>query len=349
MAIGTTLKVGFDGTAVKRGFGMIGGMFKGIGRGMAMGAGAMMSKSLVDLAIKAATGVDQLADFAGEAEDTALQVGSTTAEIIKLDRALDLAGSEVKAGRMLSTLRDNIYDAANGGEELQKAFRDIGLQSRDLAGKGTMEQFAVIGEAVAAMGDDAGKVENSLEKIFGARMSMQLLKLFRNQDVFEQASREVGGFADNVDNADTSLGKMQDQFKRLAYIWRGINLAVFKHHPLFSQGSLEKIMDGMQRAIDTGDFSLLGKNLKEVFVSTFNSIKDSEIWKWLADKFRELGKIIGEGITSSLPFGGGIGGFKMPSIFGGKDKTSMIDPISEIQRTNSILERIYRDGGAIYA
>jgi len=27
----------------------------------------------------------------------------------------------------------------------------------------------------------------------------------------------------------------------------------------------------------------------------------------------------------------------------------MIDPISEIQRTNSILERIYRTGGALYA
>jgi hypothetical protein len=38
-----------------------------MGKGMAMGAGAMMSKSLVDIALKAITGIDALADFAGEA------------------------------------------------------------------------------------------------------------------------------------------------------------------------------------------------------------------------------------------------------------------------------------------
>ena len=343
MAIGTTLKVGFDSSAVKRGFGSIGGMFKGIGRGMAMGAGAMMSKSLVDLAIKAATGVDQLADFAGEAEDTALQVKASTAEIIKLDRALELAGSEVKAGRMLSTLSDNIYDAANGGEDLQKAFRAIGLESKDFAGKTTIEQFEMIGRAVAAMGDDVGTVQNSLEKIFGAKMAMQLLKLFRNQDVFNQAGEEMDGFASNVEAAASRLGKAQDQFKRLPYLWRGLNLALFDK---FSGdgGAIKKIIDGMQRAIDTGDFTLLGKNLSEVFRQAMNAIKDSDIWKWIAEKMRELGKLIGGGIGDAL------NPFKLFNLFGGKnDSTTMIDPTTEIMKTNSLLERIYRDGGAMYA
>lgn len=345
MAISTTIKVGFDGTAVKKGFSMLGATFRNVGKGMAMGAGALMSKSLVDLAIKAATGVDQLADFAGEAEDTALQVKSTTAEIIKLDRALDLAGSEVKAGRMLSTLRDNIYDAANGGEELQNAFRDIGLQSKDFVGKTTIEQFNLIGEAVAAMGDDASKVENSLEKIFGARMSMQLLKLFRNQDVFKQAGEEVGKFAENVDASAQRLGKAQDQFKRLPYLWRGLNLAIFDKLG-GDGGAIKKVMDGMQRAIDTGDFSMLGKNLSELFKQAMNAIKDSEIWKWLAEKFKEFGRFIGEGIGEAILPKGGL--FNIPKLFSGKGQTSMVDPTKEIMRTNSILERIYREGGAIY-
>lgn len=345
MAIGTTLKVGFDGTAVKKGFSMLGATFRNVGKGMAMGAGALMSKSLVDLAIKAATGVDQLADFAGEAEDTALQVKSTTAEIIKLDRALDLAGSEVKAGRMLSTLRDNIYDAANGGEELQKAFRDIGLQSKDFAGKTTIEQFNLIGEAVAEMGDDAGKVENSLEKIFGAKMSMQLLKLFRNQDVFNQAGEEMGMFAQNVENSAQRLGKAQDQFKRLPYLWRGLNLAIF--NAISGDGStVKKLMDGMQRAIDTGDFSKLTYTLKAELAKAIEVLGDSEIWKGIERKFKDLGRLIGEGIGEAiLPK---MPSFNLPSLFGSKGQTSMIDPTKEIMRTNSILERIYREGGAIY-
>lgn len=347
MAIGTTLKVGFDSSAVKRGFGSLGGMFKGIGRGMAMGAGAMMSKSLVDLAIKAATGVDQLADFAGEAEDTALQVKASTAEIIKLDRALELAGSEVKAGRMLSVLRDNIYDAANGTEDLQKAFRAIGLQSRDFAGKTTMEQFNLIGEAVAAMGDDAGKVENSLEKIFGAKMSMQLLRLFRNQDVFTQAGEEVGNFAAKVDEAAGRLGSAQDQFKRLPYLWRGLNLAIF--NAISGDGStVKKLMDGIQQAIDTGDFSKIVYTLKAELAKAIEVIGDSEIWKSIEEKFRGLGKLIGIGIVDGVS--GKMPGKILPSLFGGKDdSTTMIDPTSEIMKTNSLLERIYRDGGAMYA
>lgn len=344
MAVSTTLKVGFDSSAVKRGFGSIGGMFKSIGRGMAMGAGAMMSKSLFDLAIKAATGVDQLADFAGEAEDTALQVKSTTAEILKLDRALDLAGSEVKAGRMLSTMRDNIFDAANGAEDLQKAFRDLGFQTSDFKGKSTMEQFKMIGEGVAAMGDDAGRVENSLEKIFGARMSMQLLKLFRNSDVFDQAGEEIGIFADNVESSASKLGKAQDQFKRLPYLWRGINLAIF--NAISGDGStVKKLMDGIQRAIDTGDFSLIAYNLKAELAKAIEVLGDSAIWKGIEEKFRGLGKIIGEGVKDALmPKLPKLG---LPSWLGGKE-TAMNDPIKEIQRTNSILERIYRDGGAIY-
>ena len=51
MAIGTSVKVGFDGEAVKRGFGGIKGMFTGMsrsfGKGMAMMGGAAAGKSII--------------------------------------------------------------------------------------------------------------------------------------------------------------------------------------------------------------------------------------------------------------------------------------------------------------
>jgi len=184
MAIGTSVKVGFDGDAVKRGFGGIKGMFGGLarsfGKGAAMMGGAMAGKTLLDLAIKAGTGMNALADFAGEAEDTALQTGSTTAEIIKLDRALQLAGANVQAGMMLSTLSDNMYDATHGGQELQDVFNSIGLNAYNLAQMRPMDQFMAVGEALKDSNKDLNELNNITEKIFGGKMVMQLIKLFKN-------------------------------------------------------------------------------------------------------------------------------------------------------------------------
>jgi hypothetical protein len=347
MAIGTSVKVGFDGSEVKKGFSGIGGMFKSIGKGMAIGAGAMMSKSLLDLGLKLATGIDQLADFAGEAQDTALQVGATTSEIIKLDRALALSGAAIDTGRLLSTMTDNIYDASHGSEDLQKTFGALGLTMADLAGKKTIDQFMMIGKAVATIGENGGETEKALKDIFGGKMYMQLLKLFRNQDVFEQANKELDSFGKNIEDMQDNLGKTQDQFQRIPYLWKSFNLALARG--IDSNGNFwKKLFDGFDQALNEGNFSKLGYMLKSEFAKALEVIAGSGALDTFKNFFRDIGKYIGEGISSALP--------KLPSLpslptwLGGDGgKTSMIDPISEIQRTNSLLEKIYRTGGALYA
>jgi len=344
MAIGTSVKVGFDGSEVKKGFAGIGGMFKSIGKGMAIGAGAMMSKSLLDLGMKLATGIDQLADFAGEAQDTALQVGATTSEIIKLDRALALSGAAIDSGRLLSTMTDNIYDASHGSEELQKTFGALGLTMADLAGQSTIDQFMMIGKAVATIGENGGETEKALKDIFGGKMYMQLLKLFRNQDVFEQANKELDSFGKNIEDMQDNLGKTQDQFQRIPYLWKSFNLALARG--IGANGNFwKKLFDGFDQALNEGNFSKLGYMLKSEFAKALEVIAGSGALDTFKNFFRDIGKYIGEGISSALP--------KLPSLptwLGGDGgKTSMIDPISEIQRTNSLLERIYRTGGALYA
>ena len=347
MAIGTSVKVGFDGSEVKKGFAGIGGAFKSIGKGMAIGVGAMASKSLVDLGLKLATGIDQLADFAGEAQDVALQVGATTSEIIKLDRALALSGAAIDSGRLLSTMTDNIYDASHGSEELQKTFGKLGLTMADLAGQSTIDQFMMIGKAVATIGDNGGETEKALKDIFGGKMYMQLLKLFRNQDVFEQANQQVGLLSKNIEDMQDNLGKTQDQFQRIPYLWKSFNLALAKG--IGANGNFWKeLFDGFDQALNEGNFAKLGYLLKSEFAKALEVIAGSGALDTFKNFFRDIGKYIGEGISSALP--------KLPSLpslpswmGGDKNKTGMIDPISEIQRTNSILERIYRTGGALYA
>lgn len=340
MAVGTTVKVGFDGTAVQKGFGKIGGMFKNIGRGMAMGAGAMGSKSLVDLALKAVTGIDALADFTGEAEDVALQTRSTTSEIILLNDALTRAGANVDAGRMLSVLNDNIFDAAHGSEDLQKAFSTLGLQTSDFAGKSTIESFNMIGRAVRDMGSSAAESENALEAILGGKMAMQMLKLFRNSSIFNLVDEEIGTFARNAEEQAVRLGAFQDQFRRMAFLFRSANLFVFKN---FVDTSFAKTtMDNLQKILDAGDL----EQLKEKFMEVMKVVGE-----FLKGKLKEAGEVLGEGIQKALEKAF----IKVPlleKLFSSNatdQGNGMIDPTKEIIRTNQILERIYRDGGAMYA
>lgn len=345
MAIGTTVKVGFDGNEVKKGFGGIKSVFSSMGKGMAMGAGAMMSKSLVDLALKAITGIDALADFAGEAQDTALMVGSSTEEIIKLNRALDLAGSELDAGKMLSNLNVALFDASHGGTELQEKLAKLKLTMGDFRGKTTMDSFNMIGKKAAESKMEIGELDDTLRDLFGGKIGPQLIMLFKNNNVLEQAEQEVGALAHSLGLSADAIGKVQDQFKRIPYLWRAYNLNLFNGiQEAFGTDWVKDVFDFATDLIDPEGIRSVVKDLRDFFneMSTGEGLF-TNIFDKLVESFSALGKTIGEGLMESLK-----GSFSLGNIFGG-GKTTQIDPIKEIQRTNEILSRIYRDGGALYA
>lgn len=345
MAIGTTVKVGFDGDDVKKGFGGIKGIFSSMGKGMAMGAGAMMSKSLVDLALKAITGIDALADFAGAAQDTALMVGSTTEEIIKLDRALELAGAELDAGKMLSNLNVALYEASHGGVELQEKLTKLGLSMSDFRGKNTMQSFELIGKQAAKSTLEIGELDETLRTLLGAKIGPKMMMMFKNFGVTKQAEEEVGALAHSLGQSADAIGKVQDQFKRIPYLWRAYNLNLFNGiQEAFGTDWVKDVFDFATDLIDPEGIRSVVKYLKDFLteMSQGDGIFSNMLTK-LSETFKELGNTIGDGLMQSLK-----GTFSIGNIFGG-GKTSMIDPISEIQRTNSLLEKIYRDGGTKYA
>jgi len=347
MAISTSVKVGFDGDAVKRGFGGIKGMFGGLarsfGKGAAMMGGAMAGKTLLDLVVKAGTGMNALADFAGEAEDTALQTGSTTAEIIKLDRALQLAGANVQAGRMLSTLSDNMYDATHGGQELQDVFNSIGLNAYNLAQMRPMDQFMAVGEALKDSNKDLNELNNITEKIFGGKMGMQLIKLFKNQDVFTKAASDTGKFADNIQASQSELGQFSDQLQRIPYLWKGINLAMFKE--MGGNGNyLKRLFDGIDSAINEGSFDKLGYLLKAEFAKAIELLSSTDLLTPFKGIFRDIGRSIGEGISESIK--SAMPSFGLPSLFGGgKSGSKETAMLQEMRQTNLYLSSIERTNG----
>lgn len=347
MAIGTTVKVGFDGEEVKRGFAGLKNGFSAIGRTMGKGAalvgGMMAAQTLEGIIIKAATGTNELADFAGAAEDVALQTGSTVSEIIRLNRALELAGANVDAGRMLSTLADNMYDATHGGTELQDTFAKIGLSAAELARMKPIDQFKTIMQTLSQYQGSIGELGDITEKIFGAKMGMQIIRLFKNADVMtNEMGADVAAFAKNVENSAGKLGSFSDQIGRLKYLWRGINLAGFDM--MGGNGEyLKKLFDGLESAINQGDFSKLGYMLKSEFAKALEIFNDSAFMDAIRNAMKSLGESFGEGIKGSIK--DLIPSIGFPNIFGGSKDTSTTQLLHEMQKSNGYLASIERTNG----
>jgi hypothetical protein len=85
MAIGTTLKVGFDAAAVRKGFSGLGGMFSGamrgfrqIGIGAARDVGARMTDLLGRVLMAVPQGIKETLDWAGNLTDTRLSTAIQT-------------------------------------------------------------------------------------------------------------------------------------------------------------------------------------------------------------------------------------------------------------------------------
>lgn len=347
MAIGTSVKVGFDGEAVKRGFGGIKGMFGGIarsfGKGAAMMGGAAAGKTLLDLGIKLAMGAKDLADYAGDMEDISTQTGIATSEVIKMNRALELAGANIDAGRMFSTLSDNIYDATHGGEELQNVFSSLGLNAYSLSKMKPMEQFMEIGRVLSNYTGDMGELNNITEKMFGAKMGMQLIRLFRNSDAFSQMGADVAQFADEIQANQGALGRFSDQLSRLPYLWRQFNLQRF--------AALEQVVgtDWLEDVFDWANDFLSVEKMLGVINSVKSVMEDlfqgGDFFANLKEKFMQLAAEIGAAIGDSLKTSFSVPGMLKNLIginSGGRKETAMLE---EMRQTNIYLSSIERTNG----
>lgn len=351
MAIGTTVKVGFDGEEVKRGFAGLKNGFSAIGRTMGKGAalvgGMMAAQTLESIIIKAATGTNELADFAGAAEDVALQTGSTVSEIIRLNRALELAGAQVDAGRMLSTLADNMYDATHGGTELQDTFFKIGLSAAELAKMKPIDQFKTVMQSLSQYQGSIGELGDITEKIFGAKMGMQAIRLFKNADVMAtEMGADVALFAEKVEKSAANLGSFSDQVGRLKYLWRSLNLSLFE--VAGGDGSyMKEIFDSFESGMTTGDVSKVIYRIKSEFAKLIEWIANSDMSKAINNMFTGFGESFMKGMKAELNtiLKDIVPSIGFPNIFGGSKDTSTTQLLQEAQKTNTYLASIERTNG----
>jgi hypothetical protein len=342
MAIGTEVKVGFDGDEVKKGFAGIRGMFAGaarsFGKGAMMMAGAMGGRTLLDFGAKIATGTKDLAEFSGEMEDLATQTGVSVSEMVMFNRALQLAGANMDAGKVLSTLSGKIYDATHGGEDLQKVFAKIGISVSELQGINPMRQFMITMKALSKFTGDMDELNNITSEIFGGKMGMQTIRLFRNEDAMKNMGKDIQGFAKDLESNAENLGKFSDQMDRLPTVWMALNLAIAKILKV-NGDSLKVIIDNLLALLNSSDPTELMGKIRSEYAKALEVINNSDFMKSFKDFFRDIGRQIGEGIKDSLNLD------KIPG-FGANNNAQpdrhMAQLLNATNQTNNILTSIER-------
>ena len=364
--LGTTLKLGFDGSSVDRGLGGITGKFGRVGRqigiGMARQVGARMTDMLGRVLMAIPDTLKETADWAGNMNDMATQTGMTVGELVLLEEKLRLSGAAAAdTSRIISTLKDNIYEAMNAEGPERDALHKLGFRAFEFEGNDPSEIFEKIGKRVAELGPKFEGLEGTMADLFGARMGYKLLRFFNDfEGSTKQAENNVGKLAVAMgDGAAAKMDTFGDSLERFDTFKR--SLASIALENLFRGPGGENMGNRLFDALDPEKLrpmienltTLLGRNL-EVVLSGDAGIGDifknigkilgdglkEKLYMGIEEKFQSLGRKLGEGLKETFNFSPS-GIFK--GMFPGKDKDKPMDD-SEMKRQTSLLEDIRSNG-----
>lgn len=370
--IGTTLKLGFDGTSVARGLSSVGKLVGNFGRQIAIGGARQIGARMTDTLGRALSYIPDMLgntlDWAGEVNDMANQTGIAAERFIQLQEALRLSGAEgADTSRMISMMAKNIQEAAANGGPAAEALQKIGLRAQDLKNLNVDEMFYTIGRRIAELNkttvtpftmwnNDANaftehtvettesleNMESIMSDIFGGKMGFKLIRFFKDFDgSMAQARRNVGGLASAMSGG--MLGRMDDfgdALGRWETLKRSLSTIALDEFFRFSGGA-----GGVNAMFDKWDpeklrgpiqdfTSMIGRNLEVVLTQGLGAS--------LGDVMRNLGKSFGEGIRDAIQID--VKSFLPKWLGGGSGQTTQAsDPA--LKQTNNLLSDIRREVG----
>lgn len=344
--IGTTLKLGFDGTSVARGLSKVGGLFGRFSRQVGIGVARQMGAQVTDLMGRIITAapmaMKETADWAGNMTDMSAQTGVSVEKLVLMEEALRLAGASARdTSMMISRLNDSLYEARTEGGAAKEALNKLGFMATDFRDVKVDKAFEMIGQRVAELGPEFKGTESIMSDLFGARMGFKLIRFFRDFDGgMKQAENNVGKLASAMNRQAPDLDQWSDALGRIENFKRSLSSIVLDEifritggaggvDRIFNFLDPEKVRPQIQQLVN-----MIGRNMEVLF--------SQDLTTSLGDFMTNLGRKFGEGIRESISpkaF--------LPPLFGfGKDKsTSMADPIGELKRHTSILSDIRREVG----
>ena len=346
MAIGTTVKVGFDASAVRAGMGGLKGLFSGAMRGMRqVGIGAArqigtgMTDTLGRILMAIPEGIKETMDWAGNLNDMSAQTGVAVSKLILMEEALRMAGAEAKdTSRMISTLADNLNEARDSTGPARDALNKLGFLAEDFANVPIDEAFEMIGKKAASLPDDFRGLEGIMADLFGAKMGFKLIRFFRDfEGGMKAAENNVGKFANRLDTTAGGYDQMSDALGRFKMRWREtMSIIIDQANAAFGTNWIDEMFDSLSPEKLRMTITWLREELANLFTGDgFDKM------------LRGMGRAIGEGIRES--FTTMTPGSMIKGMFGGGPTAATSGRGEEvgprIDRSNALLQRIVEKKG----
>lgn len=336
--IGTTFKLGFDGTSVSRGLGKLSGsMARGFGK-IATGAMERVGHRMTDLMGRIVMAIPETlketADWAGGLTDMSTATGMSVEELVLLEEKFRLAGVQAKeSGAVVSRFALNLKTAATEGGSAAEALRALGFNGQTFRNAKLGDAFDAIAQKIAVMASSMDNVEGVMADLFGAKLGYQQLKLFRDYAaVTKQAENNVGrlakaqgsGLAVALDNWSDAIGRVES-FKR------SLSSIALDEFFKVTGGA-----DGVNDFFDKTDPEKFRQRIAEIMKTIKGVFEDPG--KAFGDVFRNIGKHIGDGIKESFK-----GTLSIKDLFSSnapKPAGKQSDALPELQRHTVLLKQI---------
>ena len=375
--IGEKIKIGFDGSEVKRGLGSIMGGFgklkRGIGRAtrqVGVGAARRMGSDLFGFVINGLQAIPNelgnLSMLNKELDVMAQSTGVAKDEYLAMRQAMSKAtGKDLgDAAEDMKDISERIGEALADPESTPgKSMRNMGIFYDDIAGKNIVDQIDLISKKFSELKEELGPNEAMFQivELLGDQAGKNLIPFFLNYEKGMKDARELTkGFAGQIDRLGPDLEAIFDIKQSIGRKFSELAAGVLE---AFKAAGLEA--KSISDLINSIDVAGIAKDIANFIAEGVNAIKEDGLWEWIKSKMSELGdwlsQVIGDGISKAI---GNIMPDFMPKWLGGgggsKDSDSgvfgrILDGVglssadnTKIEQntgeTNRILERLATGG-----
>lgn len=215
------------------------------------------------------------------------QFGMSVNDVKTFETMADSLSEDFFTG--LNVFQKQVGAAAGGDKDMQKKFRDIGIDAEKIAKLPLAEQWGAVADHVAATGNRMDQVYIATEA-FGKSGAKSLQFLQQGSQAFLEAQRELKRDGGWVSERDAEKMKALDKmFDKLGRLWGGIKMK--------TSGLLMEALDFMERMKTGGSISEPLAKAKQMSEATLAAAKaqrelSDEVSKTL-DKFEEQAEFAG--------------------------------------------------------
>lgn len=355
MAIGTTVKVGFDGNAVSKGLASLTGKFRALGgvvgrmgRQVAIGGarrtGATLIGLISDIVMSIPNKVTELETLSASIRNIARDSSMAESEVIAMMKALELSGMNTDLAA--DTFREFATKMGEAMKEVDsepmKALMDLGIFQNDIKGRGLGEQIQLFADAIKNFKGSQQDLAFIMDRFLGGDLGLRAISFFQDYNSkMEEGRRLTDNYSKQMVRATSKLQELTKLKSVISQKFAETILASINLNPS-SPAYLVKKLENLDISGYAEKLAPIMQGMIEDPIGMFR-----KAFEWLREEAKKIGNYIGQGIKESLGLDKGIMGlFSQSSATprGGEKLSPMMASIEANTRmTTDMLRQIYRN------